>query len=120
MDVLIYFAILIGLIGIMAGWVYLKNKFYIKAEDLQFANTIIGLVVYLTNKGNVKISKDIKLVAKYVQDAISYVSMIQDDMTMDERKALIQDHALAICEENGINIDTELSQLVSDVVDYFI
>ena len=124
MDVLvnlgIYLAIGLGLVGIIFGATYLKKKFNIKDSEIELGEKVINLLVYITSKSNFKYSGDLKLIAKYVLDAIDFVNEIEDAVSIEEKKALVENEALEICIYNGLKIDNELVQIVSEIVDFFV
>jgi hypothetical protein len=116
----IYLVICAGILGIVFGGVYLKKKFNIKDSEIELSKTIIDLIVYLANKSEFKVKSDITTVAKYVLLAISIIEEFESTATIEEKKQLISEEALAICEENGIVLDKELIGLVNEIVDYFV
>lgn len=124
MDVLInlgiYLAICMVIIAIMIGGVYLKKKFNIKNSEIVLGEKIIGLLVYIVEKGNFKYSGDVTVVAKYVIQAVDFINSSETYTDIAQKKQAIEDEALRICKDNNINVDPELVGLVSDITDYFV
>lgn len=116
----IYFAICVGIFGVVFGGVYLKKKFNIKDSEIELSKLIVQLVVHLAKKGEFKFSGDIETVAKYVIIAFDIVEEYEQTFTIEEKKDLIASEAMDICEDNGIVVDVETIELISNIIDYFI
>jgi len=124
MDILLgagyWILISIIVLGVAILGIYLKKKFNIKDEEIDLGKKLIGLLVYIAKNSKIKYSGNIDIVAKYVIDAIDFVDEYEDAGTIEGKKDLVSEKALAICRENGIKVDPELVNLVDDIVDYFI
>lgn len=116
----IYLLICAGIFGVIFLISWLKGKFNIKDEEIDLAHNVIELVVYLAQKSGFKCSGDIAVVARYVFLAIEITEEFEDTDTIEEKKQLISEEAIAICEENGVNVDAELIGLINEIVDYFV
>jgi hypothetical protein len=116
----IYTLICAALVGVAIGGVYLKKKFVIKDSEIDLGKKIIGLLVYIAQKGNFKYKGDVTVIAKYVLEAINFVDEFETAETIDIKKELVSEEALQICKENGVNVDPELIQIIDSIVDYFV
>lgn len=116
----IYLGIGIGIFGVIFLITFLKRKFNIKNEEINLAHNIIDLILYLTKKSDFKYSEDIVTVARYVFLAIEITEKYEIADSIDEKKQLISEEALAICESNGITLNQEVIGLVNEIVDYFV
>lgn len=119
-NLLIYIGICGGIVGVIFLTTWLKRKFNIKTEEINLAYNIINLIVFLAKKADFKFSGDIATVTRYVLLAISVTEEYEITDTIEEKKQLVSEEALVICEENGIVLDPELIGLVNEIVDYFV
>jgi len=120
-NVLIYILICVNLfiIGFLGIW--LKRKYNVSKKEMEMLKTIFNTIDYIVSKTNIRYKGQIATVIKYCLQAIDFVNQYSDEYTTpSERKQLIIDKALEICEENGITIDKELIDLIDELVDYFI
>jgi len=116
----IYLGIGAGILGAIFLITFLKRKFNIKTEELDLAHNIIDLVIYLAKKSDFKYSGDIATVARYVFLAIAITEKYETTDSIDEKKELVSEEALLICEDNGIVLNQEIIGLVNEIVDYFV
>jgi hypothetical protein len=119
-QLLIYLGICAGIVGICIGGLYLKKKFNIKDSDIELASKIIEVLNYIIKKGNFKFSGQVDLVVKYTLEAISFVEEFENVDAISQKKSLVEEEALQICKENGLEPDMELVKLVNEIVDYFV
>lgn len=119
-GILVYLGICVAIVAVIALIIFLKKKIGIKDSEIELSKLIIQLVVYLAKKGEFKFSGDVETVAKYVLIAFNIVDEYEETKTIEEKKALVIKEAKKLCEDNGIPVDGEAIQLISDIVDYFI
>jgi hypothetical protein len=119
-GILVYLGICVAIVAVIALIIFLKKKIGIKDSEIELSKLIIQLVVHLAKKGEFKFSGDVETVAKYVLIAFNIVDEYEETKTIEEKKALVIKEAKKLCEDNGIPVDGEAIQLISDIVDYFI
>jgi hypothetical protein len=119
-QILIYLGILIAVGGICFGGIYLKKKYNIQNDELEFAKMLVKAVSFVASKTNFAYKGELDVVGEYVLMAIEDVEKFETFTTIKEQKEFVMQTAYSICEKNGIKVDKELEEVIKYFVDYFV
>lgn len=116
----VYVGIMLGVFLVAFGGVYLKKKFNINKEEIEFMKLILDTIDYITSKTEFKYKIAISVVVEYVMEAINFVDEYEVIENEEDRKQKIKDKALEICAYYGIEVDEGFIQIVDDIIDYLL
>lgn len=116
----IYLGIAVALIGVAIGGIWIKRKFNIKTEEIELARLVLQVIDLIATKGNIKYKGEISIIVDYTIEAFMFIEEFEQTDSLHQKKELVSEKALKICEENGIKPDPDLANLVDQIVDYFI
>ena len=119
-NLLIYLAIGAGLVGIAWGGIYIKRKLNISDAEIELGKNIISVVDYIFQNGDIEYKGTVSIIIKYVKESIDFVDEYDNVVDIRQKKELIEDMALRLCEDNGIKMSPELVGLVDNIIDYFV
>ena len=119
-NLLIYLAIGLGLVGIAWGGIYIKRKLNISDAEIELGKNIISVVDYIFQNGDIEYKGTVSIIIKYVKESIDFVDEYDNVVDIRQKKELVEDMALRLCEDNGIKMSPELVVLVDNIIDYFV
>ena len=119
-NLLIYLAIGAGLVGIAWGGIYIKRKLNISDAEIELGKNIISVVDYIFQNGDIEYKGTVSIIIKYVKESIDFVDEYDNVVDIRQKKELVEDMALRLCEDNGIKMSPELVVLVDNIIDYFV
>lgn len=117
---LIYTSILLGVFLVAFGGLYLKKKFNIHKEDMEFMALVLSTVDYITSKTTFTYKVAISNVVQYIIQAIEFIDMYEDIEDETTKKQKVKETALQICADNGIEVDDKFVVIVDDIIDYIL
>lgn len=116
----IYVGIMLGICVVTFLGVYLKKKYSITKEEIDFMKLILDTIDYITSKTEFKYKIAISTIVEYVIDAIDFVDEYETIKNEEDRRQKIKDKALEICVDYGIEVDDEFIQILDDMIDYLL
>lgn len=119
MENLIYFGLVIGLLGLGTGAVYLKRKLNISEKEMELAYMVLEVVDFITSQFEFKYKEDVSLVVEYVfmaKDFVEEYEGLEGDYRV--KIELIQDKALDLLDKNGVAIDDGTDEIVERIVEF--
>ena len=119
-NLLIYLAIGAGLVGIAWGGIYIKRKLNISDAEIELGKNIISVVDYIFQNGDIEYKGTVSIIIKYVKESIDFVDEYDNVVDIRQKKELVEDMALRLCENNGIKMSPELVGLVDNIINYFV
>ena len=81
---------------------------------------IISVVDYIFQNGDIEYKGTVSIIIKYVKESIDFVDEYDNVVDIRQKKELVEDMALRLCEDNGIKMSPELVVLVDNIIDYFV
>jgi hypothetical protein len=89
-------------------------------KDTKSIRLVLLVVDYIVKNFNFNFKTEASLVVKYCLEALSFVEEFNQDIILDEKRALVKDKAIEILGENGITVGNEEIQIVDAIVDYLV
>lgn len=110
----------IVVVVIIIGW--FGSRLYLKTKDAkektELALSILEVVDFVAKRLEGKIKFPLSSVILYTEQAISLIIETAESESNEEQLELMKATALAICTENGIEIDESVQKVVDIIVDF--
>jgi hypothetical protein len=122
MDILIYLGIILGVTSLVAFSVYIRNKFNIKTQDIEFAMLVLGLVDYVTSKTEWKYKEGASTVMGVVAESleITLETYSKENLNKEVLSELVFLKSKELCEHYGMEVDLEFEKMLRMVVAHLI
>lgn len=121
-QLMVYAGVVLVLFVIGFGGVFLKRRFDLKSEEMEFIRLVLDTVNYITKQFEFKLKDDVTKIVQYSFEALAFVEKYeQAEEDIEIKKVLVLEKAIEICEREGVDLDDgAVIELVERIVSYIL